>query len=197
MHHILEKLFWSKVRVKILQYFFLQDAIEKKEGVYMRKLARDIEEPINAVKRELDFLESLLIVSSKTEANKKFFFLQETFFFFEEFQRLFLKMYSLEDILKEFFLHQKQVEIVIVHFELFNKESFSWNNTIDMLIVGKLEKSSFYNFIKKHFSYKKIRYSLLPFEDFEKSLKFKDTLISHFLNKKQYKVLYDKRGLLS
>jgi len=55
----LSKIFGSKCRAKILEKFFLDYFAGKNEGFHMREIARDLDEQINSIKRELDNLESL------------------------------------------------------------------------------------------------------------------------------------------
>lgn len=55
----LSKIFGSKCRAKLLEKFFLEHYAGRNEGFHMRGLARDLDEQINSVKRELDNLEDL------------------------------------------------------------------------------------------------------------------------------------------
>lgn len=55
----LSKIFGSKCRAKILEKFFLDYAVGDNIGFHMRALARDLDEQINSVKREMDNLEDL------------------------------------------------------------------------------------------------------------------------------------------
>jgi hypothetical protein len=84
----------------------------------MRGLARDLEEQINSIKRELDSLEELNILKSKEEAKKKYFFLNKNFFLMEEFKNIFLKTYNPYNSLKTFFKIQDSLDLVLINEEL-------------------------------------------------------------------------------
>jgi hypothetical protein len=100
----LMKIFGSKCRTKILEKFFLDYASANDELYHMRGIARDIDEQINSVKRELDNLETLGILSSKTENKKRYFSLNTDFFLAEEFKSIFLKNYNPLDSLQSYLM---------------------------------------------------------------------------------------------
>jgi predicted transcriptional regulator len=66
---ILNRLFSSKTRVKLLTALF----IEPEREYYMRELARATDEVIGSVQRELCNLEELNLVVSQRRANAKYF----------------------------------------------------------------------------------------------------------------------------
>ncbi|MCD5375293.1 hypothetical protein LR010_02445, partial [Candidatus Gracilibacteria bacterium] len=110
----LSKIFGSKSRAKILEKFFLDFYAGKNEGFHMRGLARDLDEQINSIKRELDNLEALGVLKSKTELRKKIFFVNPKFYLLSEFQDIFLKTYNPLDEIKTYFKTQNLLEVIIV-----------------------------------------------------------------------------------
>ena len=69
----------------------------------MRAIARDLDEQINSIKRELDNLTELGILRYREELKKKIFFLNENFYLFEEFRDMFLKSYDPLEKVKTYF----------------------------------------------------------------------------------------------
>jgi len=64
---MLEQLFGSKTRVKLLHFFFRTP----EESYYVRQLARELDTQINAIRRELESLLALGIIIEKEAAQKK------------------------------------------------------------------------------------------------------------------------------
>jgi predicted transcriptional regulator len=95
---MLKTLFTSKVRVKILKKFFLQ----KEERFYVRELTRDLDEQVNAVRRELEALKKIGLLKSLDENRKKYYFLNQHFLIYPELSSIIIKNFVLDiDIQKD------------------------------------------------------------------------------------------------
>jgi len=84
---MLEHIIPSKTRRKILELFFHNP----NEPYYLRKIVRDINEEVNAVKRELDILDEAKVLQKERRLNKIFYHLNKNFIFYDEFVRIFTK----------------------------------------------------------------------------------------------------------
>lgn len=133
----LSKIFWSKSRAKVLEKFFLEYFAGKNEGFHMRWLARDLDEQINSIKRELDNLESLWVLKSKTELRKKIFFINTNFYLLDEFRDIFLKSYDPLGEIRKFFKTQSLLEVVIVNESVKNKLIEDGKAILDIFMIGK------------------------------------------------------------
>ena len=81
---MLQEIFLSKVRVKLLELFFAQhDNI-----YYVREIVRSVGEQINAVRSELARMEKIGLLSSEWRANRKYYSLKKDYVFFDELLRL-------------------------------------------------------------------------------------------------------------
>lgn len=81
---MLNELFLSKVRVKLLEIFFAApDNI-----YYVRELVRKTSEQINAVRAELNRMEKIGLLSSEWRANRKYYSVRKDYVFFDELLRL-------------------------------------------------------------------------------------------------------------
>ena len=69
----LEKLFRSKVRVKLLKLFMSDHSTD----LHVRGIVRAVNEEINAVRRELSNLQDIGILTSKQRGNKLFYMLDK------------------------------------------------------------------------------------------------------------------------
>jgi len=177
----LSKLFWSKTRTKLLEKFFLEYDSGNTEGFFMRELARDLDEQINSIKRELDSFEEMGILKSKEEGNKKLFYLSRSFVLLDEFRNIFLKTYNPAPYLKNFFKKQSALDIVIVHEELTKKLVSGSTNIVDIFLIGDMDKIAFNDFLAKTFFNRKIKYAIITTDDFRKRIEFKDKLIFNIM----------------
>lgn len=81
---MLNELFLSKVRVKLLELFLAQpDNI-----YYVREIVRSVGEQINAVRAELTRMEKIGLLASEWRANRKYYSLKKDYLFFDELLRL-------------------------------------------------------------------------------------------------------------
>ncbi|MBI5956786.1 MAG: winged helix-turn-helix transcriptional regulator [Chloroflexi bacterium] len=84
---MLEYLFSSKARIKLLTRF-LSDPEAK---LYTRQLERELGEPVNAVRRELERFEALGLLQSFKEGNLKYYTVNREFSIYPELRGIILK----------------------------------------------------------------------------------------------------------
>ncbi len=82
---MVEQLFGSKTRVKLLQLFYSNP----NRSFYVREITRKIDEQINSVRRELSNLLSIGIITSDNTNNKLYYEVNQKFEFFEPLQQIF------------------------------------------------------------------------------------------------------------
>ncbi len=87
MAMILDRLFSSKTRVKILTALLA----EPEREYYMRELARSTDEVIGSVQRELGNLEELNLVVSQRRANARFFRVNRRHYLYPELKSMIAK----------------------------------------------------------------------------------------------------------
>jgi hypothetical protein len=146
---MLEKLFGSNARVKILKLFLLNPA----EKFYIRQLSRDLKLQLNSVSRELDNLEKFGILTSNIKIEgedeirdkkgntggqeKKYFRANPNFVLFDEIKALIVKAQILYE--KDFVKKLKsigKIRLLVLTGIFVNNPS----SLIDILIVGKVNK---------------------------------------------------------
>lgn len=180
----LSKIFGSKSRAKVLEKFFLEYYAGKNEGFHMRGLARDLDEQINSIKRELDNLEDLGVLKSKTELRKKIFYVNHNFYLLPEFKNIFLKNYDPMDQIRAFFKKQSLLEVVIVNESLKYKLTDDGKAILDIFMIGEIERDEFSDFLQSIFYDKKIKFAIISTEDFFNRLSYGDKLIHNILREK-------------
>lgn len=82
---MIEQLFGSKTRVKLLQLFYSNP----NRSFYVREITRKIDEQINSVRRELANLLSIGIISSDTNNNRLYYEVNQKYEFYEPLQAIF------------------------------------------------------------------------------------------------------------
>lgn len=84
---MLQHIIPSKARRKILSFFFQHPG----ENYYLRRVVREVDEEVNAVKRELDILTEEKLLLRERRLNKIYYSLNKNYHFYDEFMRIFTK----------------------------------------------------------------------------------------------------------
>jgi len=88
---MLNDLFLSNVRVKLLELFF-----QNPDNIYyVREIVRSLDEQINAVRAELTRMEKIGLLTSEWRANRKYYAVRKDYPFFDELLRLVNKVTGL------------------------------------------------------------------------------------------------------
>lgn len=178
----ISKLFGSKCRSKILEKFFLEFEAGNNEWFHMRAIARELDEQINSIKRELDNLTEIWLLKFKEEAKKKIFYLNIHFFLFKEFKDIFIKSYNPIDKVKKFLTSQKTLELAIANESLKYKMIDNWKTILDIFLIWEIDKALFNEFLWITFFNKKIKYAIITKDDFYNRLNYWDKLIHNILS---------------
>lgn len=187
----LTKIFGSKCRSKILEKFFLDYASANDVVYHMRALSRELDEQINSIKRELDNLENLWLLTSYSENKKKFFILNKNFALMEEFKNIFLKTYDPLKNLTKYFTDRKWLDLVLINSSLSKRLFEKSNNIVDIFLIWELEKEEFNDYLWKIFFNKKIKYAVINKDDFYTRIDYNDKLIFDILNQEKNMILRD------
>lgn len=87
---MIEQLFGSKTRVKLLRLFFSNP----NRSFYVREITRIVDEQINSVRRELANMLSLGIISSDSANNKLYYEVNQDYEYFDALQSMFSEIAS-------------------------------------------------------------------------------------------------------
>lgn len=130
---MLEELFVSRVRVKLLQLFLnTPDQI-----FHVREIVRRVQEEINAVRRELARMEKFRMVSSEWRANRRLYKFKKDYLFYKELLGLTVKTSGLGgNIIKN------KVKLGKIKFSFlsvrFLEGGVAGSEDVDLLIVGQI-----------------------------------------------------------
>jgi hypothetical protein len=177
----ISKIFWSNCRTKLLEKFFLEYESWNNEWFHMRGLARDLDEQINSIKRELDNLSNLWILKSREELKKKIFFVNPKFPLLDDFVNIFLKTYNPIDKIKIYFKDKNDLELVIVNEAVKTKLIKNEKNILDIFLIWETNKDELSDFLWETFYGRKVKFAVISTEDFFNRLEFWDKLIKNIL----------------
>ncbi len=208
---MIEQLFGSKTRVKLLQLFYGNP----NRSFYVREITRKIDEQINSVRRELANLLSIGIIVSDTTNNKVFYEVNQSFEFYKPLKNIFgqnggivapqvaakpadvtpaktkTRAAVAPDSDKIKLLGNIDLAIYLGQFT--RDES----SGIDFLIVGDINQNALHKFVTELEAQegKDVRYTHMPSSEFEYRLQIKDRFLTTVLESKK-QVLIDRNNIL-
>jgi len=181
---MLQFIITSKTRREILALFFHHYG----ETYYLRKIVREIDEEVNAVKRELDILEKAKVLHKEKRLNKVFYSLNKGVLLYDEFLRIFTKTNSLSTLIYKNLSKLGKIKFIALSTK-YSKRIPIKEGEIYLLFVGVVvvpELTSIVNEVEKEFE-REINYTAMTEEEFAFRKKNNDPFIWNFL--KQPKVM--------
>ena len=194
---MVEQLFGSKTRVKLLQLFFSNP----NRSFFVREITRKIEEQINSVRRELANLLSAGIISSETTNNKLFYEVNQKYEFYKPLSEIFgkNKQKVVADKVAVADVNQAVKAIGNIDLVIFTGQfTRDDNSSVDILIVGDANPTQVSKYITDLESQesKELRYTVMTASEFAYRKQVKDRFLSLVLSSKKQIVL-DKHNLLA
>lgn len=182
---MLENIIPSKVRRKILQLFFHHPD----NTYFLREVVRQVNEEVNAVKRELDILHDAKVLSRERRTNKVFYVLNKNYLLYDEFLRIFTKTSLLSEQVAKNLSRLGKVKYIAVSTK-YSKKTPIKDDEIYVLFVGIIvvpEVETIMNEARKEFGWD-INYTVMSEEELKFRKKNNDPFIWKFL--KQPKVMF-------
>ena len=197
---MIEQLFGSKTRVKLLQLFYSNP----NRSFYVREITRKIDEQINSVRRELANLLSIGIISSDNTDNKLYYEVNQSYEYYDPLSIIFgqstSKTATPTKTTDKTATEREKIKalgnvVASLYTGQFTRDESSG---IDFLVVGDVNHHALQKFIKDLETQegKEIRYALMTTEEFDYRRQVKDRFITTVLAAKK-QVLIDKNGRLS
>ncbi len=194
---MIEQLFGSKTRVKLLQLFYTNP----NRSFYVREITRKIGEQINSVRRELANLLSIGIISSDTNNNRLYYEVNQQYEFYGSLSEIFgsgkpatkSKKTTLPTQPGEEISSIGNIDLALYTGQFTRDES----SGIDLLVAGDINSTKLAKFVRELESKegKEIRYTVMTRGEFEYRQQVKDKFLTKVLASKK-QVLVDKRRLL-
>ncbi len=197
---MIEQLFGSKTRVKLLKLFYENP----NRSFYVREITRKIDEQINSVRRELANLLSIGIIKSDNTNNKLYYEVNQRYEHYVPLRTIFNDSKSGgEDVASAvpstLDWQSKLDELgnikLAVLAGVFVPNSVS---SVDLLLVGNPSPAKLKSFIKnlEKQEGRELNYSVLPYDEFYYRLSIRDKFITELIANK-YVILRDDEKILS
>lgn len=204
---MIEQLFGSKTRVKLLKMFYSNP----NRSFYVREITRKIDEQINSVRRELSNLLSIGIIASDNSNNRLYYEVNKDYRYYKPLLEIFGGGEVIEGengdetdaasagpvVLPDPDLSEL-IRIGNVDIALYTGQfTRDERSGIDMLIIGDVNHTRTQKFIAalEAKEKKEIRYVVMSVHDFDYRRQIKDRFIVNVLASKK-QVLVDKRGII-
>ncbi len=196
---MVEQLFGSKTRVKLLQLFYGNP----NRSFYVREITRKIDEQINSVRRELANLLSIGIISSDTTDNRLYYEVNQKYEYYVPLGAIFggRPMTVTKTASKSAASGTPELQQIKglgnVDLALYTGQ-FTRDNSagIDVLIVGDVNQTKVSKFIEELEAKesKELRYAIMDSEEFTYRRQINDRFLTNVINAKK-QVLLDKNEL--
>jgi len=192
---MIDQLFGSKTRVKLLQMFYGNP----NRSFYVREITRKIDEQINSVRRELANLLSIGIISSETNNNRLYYEVDQNYEYFPPLEAIFgastgfVATETTKDdttVLKG----MGNIDLVLLTGQLTRDE----RSGIDVLLVGDLNATQVAKYIGdlETKEGKELRYAVMDTPEFKYRQEVNDRFLTQVLNSKM-QILMDKEYLIN
>lgn len=194
---MVEQLFGSKTRVKLLQLFYSNP----NRSFYVREITRKIDEQINSVRRELSNLLSIGIIKSDSNNNKLYYEVNQKFKFYDPLHQIFsggvnktVKKSSTEESGELDISSVGYVELAVLTGQFTRDETTG----IDLLVVGDINRNALLKYVSdlEAKEGKNIRYSVMKPNDFKYRQEIRDRFATAISSAKK-QVLIDLQGIFS
>lgn len=182
---MLEHLFSSKVRVKLLALFLSGNP----KPYYVRELTRRLDENINSVRLELANLEKINFLQSRFVGGKRYYYPNTKFKLFPELKRLIFKA-GLEGGK----LAQDLENLLGIKFACLSGKFIGLDKSpVDLFIVGRINKKALKRIIKKMEAGlgEEVNYTVMPLSEFFYRQEMHDRFVDDIL-KSDYLKLVDR-----
>jgi len=172
---MLPHLFSSRTRIKLLSIFLLHP----KNDYYVRELTRLTGEQINSIRRELENLSIIGLLSSKMNNNKKFYCLNHEFLIIDELTSIFKKLsddrYDIVRGVSEY----GSIDMLAMTGSLTSSDAEACELIIAGEISDKNKLKEFLDGLEEKYN-KEIRYVIFEKKDFEFRHKCHDKFLTDF-----------------
>lgn len=191
---MIEHIFVSKVRIKILKLFFT----DLKKEIHIRGIVRKIEEEINAVRRELKNLEKAEILKREARGNRHYYSINKKSPLFDQILGLINKEFGLGgEIIKNMDIIGETSFAILTRSYIYN--TYESDNDVDLMLVGKIKMNETAKIIKNCESFlgREVRYTILSDEDFQFRKKKRDSFTLNIIHRRHILLIGDEDILLA
>ena len=184
----------SRVRIKILE-LFLQDV---RELYHVRGIVREIKEEINAVRRELDRLESAGIFKKEPRGNRLYYFLRPDYPFYGDLLSIVAKTTGLGAEIIANKGKIGKISFVMFSGKFSRRKERRKEDDVDILVVGDVVLPELSMVIRKEETKrgKEINYTVMSREEYDLRKKRRDPFLAGILSGSRIMIIGDEDELV-
>lgn len=185
----------SKVRVKILELFFSN----LKEMYHVRGIVREIKEEINAVRRELEKLETEGIFKKEPRGNRIYYWLRTDYPFFGDLLSIVAKTTGMGASIIANRGKIGKINFVMFSGQFTREKPRRREDDVDILIVGDIVLPELATLIRMEESKrgKEINYTVMSKEEFDFRKRRRDPFLLGILTGSRTMIVGDEEELIS
>ncbi|OGG26381.1 hypothetical protein A2960_03565 [Candidatus Gottesmanbacteria bacterium RIFCSPLOWO2_01_FULL_39_12b] len=190
---MLTDLIISRVRVKILQLFYLSPG----KIIHVREIVRRINEEINAVRRELAHLEKVGIMSKERRANRLFYALRHDYPLYFDLLELIVKTAGLGGNIIKNKAKLGKIKFAMVSGKYARNIPRTGNN-VDLLLIGRVVLPEISQIVRQEEvkQEREINYTVMSEEEFEFRKRRRDPFVLEILKGARIMVIGDEEELV-
>lgn len=188
---MLEQLFGSRTRVKLLRLFLANPEDE----YYVRELTRRMNEQINSIRRELSNLEKMGFLAAEDRDLKKYYKVNVSHQLYPELRALFLKSrLTMEKTFINAIKDAGKIKLMILTGHFINEDTVP----VDLFMVGDVNRTKLEPLLtkfKKEFGFN-IRFTVIPPAEYAYRKDITDKFLFSILNGRKV-VVFDELNTLN
>lgn len=190
----LDQLFISKVRIKAIKYFFTNPD----KPIHLRGAVRELNEEINAVRRELSRMEDIKLVSGEKKGNRKYFSLNPDFVFYDELLGMVFKSFGLGAEILSSERKLGEIKYAVLTQKYTRKKPFG-THLIDLVVVGDVDMRLMEQLVSAEEQRNKtqVHYTVLSESDFAMRCKRKDSFVLELMLQSKTMLIGDSVSFVS
>ena len=191
---MLDDLIVSRVRVKILQLFFLAPG----KIFHVRDIVRRTQEEINAVRRELAHLEKAGMMTKERRANRLFYALRRDYTLYFDLLELIVKTGGLGGEIIKNRVKLGKLKFVLISGK-FARAISRGTNDVDLLVVGRVVIPELSQIVRQEElrREREINYTVMTEEEFDFRKKRRDPFVLEILRGSRVIVIGDEEELVT
>jgi hypothetical protein len=198
---MIDKLFGSKTRVKLLHLFMNHPG----QSFYVREITRLIDEQINSVRRELSNMLEIGVITSDSTDNKLYYEVSQRYEFYSALRAMFAgeSIVPATSAVDDSGVSQQYIDVIsgipALRLGLLSGVLVRGStSSVDVLLVGNVPTAKVKAAITviEKLEGRELNYSVLSYDDFYYRLSVRDKFITEILSSK-YSVAIDKDNVLS
>lgn len=190
----LEDIIISRVRVKILELFLLNPKVM----LHVREIVRQVDEEINAVRRELAHLEKAGLVSKEHRANRLFYTFRKDYPLYDDLMRLINKTAGLGGSILANKPRLGKVKFAMISFRFLKGLPKKSQTDVDLLAVGTIVLPELAALVKVEETRRgvELNYTVMTEEEFAFRKSRRDPFVVDILSGSRLMLIGDEEELL-